>query len=249
MFENKIAVVTGGANGIGRACAVMLAMRGARVAAVDRDWSDGDDRFEEANQASGSILRVDADCGKPAEVQAAFEFIRQRLGDPEILVANAGGSDRGVVGTTESSPVESWQRMLDDNFMSAALCSREVIPAMRRRQEGRIIHITTQAAVHGWHKNTPYVAAKGAQAMLAFTMAKELAHDRITVNIVAPGAVMTRALRQLPSDYVRAAAESCQMQRIATPEEIAEIVMFFAGPHAGYVTGQQLVADGGLVIG
>jgi 3-oxoacyl-[acyl-carrier protein] reductase len=244
-LQHRVALITGGNTGIGRAVALGYADEGADVAVV---WIA---REPEARSLAREIeakgrrcLLVRADVSREADVQAMAAAVVARFGRIDILVNNAGIQKPQAI--TETS-VEDWDRMLGVHLRGAFLCCRAVAPHMIARGTGRIIVLTSQLAYTGRARYTAYSAAKG--GLLAFTraLAQELAPHGILVNSVAPGLVDT-GFDPLPDEVKRAHAASLPLGRLGTPEDLVGAFVFLASDEARYFCGQTLHANGGEIM-
>jgi len=247
MLNAKIAVVTGAANGIGRASALRLARSGATVALLDRDQTALEAVAEEVNAVAAErpALPILLDCTDAGAVAAAFARIRQELGAVDILLNNVGQSARERMTEFSASNLETLDFILTINLKTCILCSRQVVDDMRRRRGGKIINITSESAVNGSARTWDYSAAKAGVIGFTRSIALELAPFGINVNAIGPGLTRTRVFDQLPPELTKKIAAAIPMGRIAEPEDIANAVMFFASDQSSYVTGQTLLVNGG----
>ena len=247
-FDGRVAMVTGGAKGIGAAVARALARAGARVALLDVDAPALDALTRDLEREGGEVLARKADVTRAADVEAAVEAARARWGPVEVLVNNCGGFS--TIRPTEEIPDDEWDLVLRVNLTSAFLCTKSVLPAMKQRRWGRIVNFSSIGGRGGLLLLCSHYAAAKA-AILGFTrhVALEVAGLGITVNAVAPGTVATERFRALrTADETEALAERVPMKRVAEPSEIAEIVLFLASDAASYVTGACLDVNGGVLM-
>ena len=240
-----VAVVTGGAHGIGRASALALAREGVSVALVDVE-ADALDRTVAEIAASGTTARgYVANCVDEALVERTFQQVVSDLGEVGILLNNVGGSAKERSREFHEQTSDVWREIVGQCLLATMTCSRQVVPAMRRRGYGKIINIASDSALIGDVGQTEYAAAK--MGVIGFTrsLARELAPFAVNVNAVCPGVTRTRALERLRPEILKAAEDRIPMKRAGEPEEIAHAVAFLASSHSDYITGQSLLVDGG----
>jgi len=244
-MAGRSVIVTGGASGIGRATALLLASNGARVFVGDVDAARGAALAEEGARNSLPIEFLPMDLTDPTSVTEFVETIGVKVRPVDALV-NAAGWDR-IEPFMENAP-ELWDRLVSINLMGAIRLTRAVLPPMIAAGGGKIVNIASDAGRVGSIGETVYSAAKG--GLIAFTksLAREMARHRINVNCVCPGPTDTRLFATLPERLRDALTRAIPFRRIARPEEIAEAVMFFAGPRSDYITGQVLSVSGGLTM-
>ena len=245
-LENKIALVTGGARGIGRAISLGLASEGAHVAFSDLQIGDEGNKTKELVQAKGvRALALQADVRNFASAQVAVDDIVKEFQRVDILVNNAGITrDNLIMRMTE----EEWDLVLDTNLKGTFNYCRAVSKYMISQRQGKIINISSVVGLIGNPGQVNYSASKAGIIGLTKTLAKELASRNIQVNSIAPGFVETSMTEKLTPQQREALLTMIPMKRTAQPEEIAGVVVFFASPAARYITGQVLCVDGGLVI-
>jgi len=244
-MAGRSVIVTGGASGIGRATALLLASNGARVFVGDVDAARGAVLAEEGARNSLPIEFLPLDLTDPTSVTQFVEAIGVKVRPVDGLV-NAAGWDR-IEPFMENAP-ELWDRLISINLMGAIRLTRAVLPPMIAAGAGKIVNIASDAGRVGSMGETVYSAAKG--GLIAFTksLAREMARHRINVNCVCPGPTDTPLFASLPERLRDALTRAIPFRRIARPEEIAEAVMFLAGPRSDYVTGQVLSVSGGLTM-
>ena len=243
---SRVALVTGGSRGIGKAIALQLARDGYRVAVnyVVR----GDAAAEVVKgieQLGGEAIAIQADVGSEEAVKAMFGEIADRLGPVEVLVNNAGVT-RDTLLLRMSS--ETWDEVIRTNLTSVYLCTRQALRSMIRGRWGRVITIGSVAGLAGNPGQANYAATKA--AILGFTksVAKEVGSRGITVNVVAPGFVETELTDDLPESSRQAAVSSIALGRFGTATEVASAVGYLASDEASYISGHVLVVDGGLTL-
>jgi 3-oxoacyl-[acyl-carrier protein] reductase len=244
-LDGKVAIVTGGNTGIGRAVALAYAAEGADVvvAWIAREAEAESLRAEVEGRGRQALL-ARCDVTREADVAGLVEASVERFGRIDVLVSNAGIQKAQPI--TETT-VEDWDRMMAVHLRGAFLCCRAVVPPMARRGSGRIIVLTSQLAYVGRARYTAYSAAKG--GLLAFTraLAQELAPRGILVNSVAPGLIDT-GFDPLPEEAKRAHAAALPLARLGTPEDLVGAFVFLASDDSRYFCGQTLHPNGGEIM-
>ena len=248
-LEGRVALVTGGGRGIGRAIALALAEAGADVAInYRRDGDAAATTVKEIEALGRRAGAYPADVGSPADVEAMVAAALGDFGFVDILVSNAGIASRGrAVVDTDADEVE---RLLRTHALGAHVLCRSVLPSMRTRPRGDIVMISSTITRMAPPNAAPYAMAKAALEMLAVTLAKEELRHGIHVNVVAPGLVETDMGRRLVkatfgTDDMRSLDAAFPFGRVCAPEDVAGVVRFLVSPAAGYMTGEVLHVDGG----
>jgi 3-oxoacyl-[acyl-carrier protein] reductase len=247
-LNGKVALVTGGSRGLGRAAAVLLARAGADVAVSYRSEQDAAETVVSACRAAGvRALAQAADMGRPADVRRLVRLTERRLGRLDILVANAGIWNEAAI---ERMTEERLGEMIDVNLRGVFACCREAVPVMKRQGSGRIILVSSTAGQRGEAFHSHYAATKGAVISLTKSLAPELATSGILVNCVAPGWFDTDM--SVPSLSVprtrRQVLSTIPLGRVGRPEEFAGAVLFLASELSTFVTGEILNVNGGAVL-
>ena len=242
-LEGQVAVVTGGSRGIGRAIAERLADDGARVVVTARS-ADGAERAAAALPGEGHV-GVACDVSDRASVDAFVKGVESDLGGIDILVNNAGVTADNILVRLDD---EAWDRVMDTNLKGAFLMVRAAARGMMKRRAGRIINITSVVGLTGNRGQVNYAASKAGLVGLTKSVAKELASRNVLCNAVAPGFIETDMTAELTETALGALQEQIALGRLGSPEDVAGVVAFLAGPDAAYMTGQVLVVDGGMVI-
>lgn len=244
-LEGKVALVTGAARGIGQAIAQRLAAEGARVAVTD---VDADGARAAAAAIGGAARGLPLDVTDGASIRAAVAAVEGEWGRIDVLVNNAGWDK---VEPFVRSDEATWDRVLAINLRGTIACTRAVLDGMIARRAGRIVNISSDAARVGSTGEAVYAAAKAGVIGFSKTLARELARYRINVNVVCPGPTDTPLLRGIAAEspaLAEALKRAIPFGRLATPDEIAAAVAFFASDDAAFVTGQTLSVSGGLTM-
>jgi NAD(P)-dependent dehydrogenase (short-subunit alcohol dehydrogenase family) len=241
-LQGKVAIVTGGAQGIGRAIADRLAADGARIVIADLKGAED----AAADFADGVGLTVDVS-SEDDVVRMAAETV-ERCGTIDVLVNNAGLYASLAMRPFEQIPVDEWRQVMDVNVLSMFLTCRAVVPQMREQGGGRIVNISSGTPFRGVPFVLHYVTSKGAIVALTRALAKELGHDEILVNCVAPGFTMSAGVQEHP-EVIEALRDvsiaSRTIKRDMVPEDVVGAVAFLCGPESTFLTGQTMVIDGG----
>jgi NAD(P)-dependent dehydrogenase (short-subunit alcohol dehydrogenase family) len=247
-FAGKIALVTGSAQGIGRATAERLLAEGAKVCALDWEASRVAETVQALASSGGTIAGIVGDTSRRDDVRRAVDHCVERFGGLDILVANAGIA--GVQPLLEIDDA-SWQRILDVNLTGTFLCTQEAARVMARSGGGSIVVTASTNAFWVEAHMAAYNASKGGVVAFVRTAALDLAPFGIRVNAVEPGVVRTRLAAFVTDDPVAAAdyLKRIPLNRFAEPGDVADAVLFLASKEAAYITGQTLVLDGGLTLG
>ena len=242
-FADKVAVVTGGAGGIGAATVRAFAAAGAQVANLDWRYTDA----EAADDRPDRIRAYAANVADPAEVAAALAAVARDFGGIDILVNNAG---IGTVGTIETMPLADWSRVLEVNLSGPFHAIRAATPYMSARGGGAIINVASIAAKRmSYHGGANYTAAKSGLLGLTRHAAFELARDNIRVNAVCPGPVLTEMVTSTTTADERArTAELIPLGRWVLPDDVARVILFLAGTESGMCTGTSIDVDGGMLV-
>jgi 3-oxoacyl-[acyl-carrier protein] reductase len=244
----KVALVTGGSRGIGRAIVKAFAAEGAKVAVVYKGSREAAENLvHEVKQNGGTALAMQADVTDAAAAQQCVEQVEKELGPVDILVNNAGVIHDDLFVRLEPA---QWDEVLRTNLGGTYNFCRAVAYPMMRRRAGRIINVSSIAAEHVNLGQTNYAASKGAINSFTRALAVELASRNVTVNAIAPGFIetdMSAAIRNKAGDLIE--KKMIPMKRIGKPEDVAAVAVFLASADSAYITGQVLTVDGGLSLG
>jgi NAD(P)-dependent dehydrogenase (short-subunit alcohol dehydrogenase family) len=241
-LDGRVALVTGGAQGIGRAIADGLAAEGARIAIADLRGAD------EAAAAFDGGVGISADVSSEDDVARMTQEVLDRCGRIDVLVNNAGLYASLAMRPFEEIPLEEWRRVMDVNVASMFLTCRAIVPHMRAAGGGRIVNISSGTPFRGVPFLLHYVTSKGAIVAFTRALAKELGKAGVLVNCVAPGFTMSEGVQEHPEvvEKLRDASVAARtIQRDQTPEDVAGAVVFLCGPGSEFITGQTYVIDGG----
>jgi 3-oxoacyl-[acyl-carrier protein] reductase len=250
-LSGRVAVVTGGATGLGRAACLEFAQRGSPVAfnyfeLPGRDVSAQALLTETAIKALGvRVYSAHCDVRNHKEVDSFFAQAAERLGGVHYLVNNAGVTHDGAL--WRLSP-EAWQEVMDTNVTGAFNCIQAVAGAMRAQRYGKIVNIASHQAYRPGFGIANYTASKAALIGLTKSAAVDLGPSNINVNAVAPGFVKTELLRKLPREVLERAEHESVLGRVAEPEDIARVIVFLCSEAARHITGQTILVDGGLTL-
>jgi NAD(P)-dependent dehydrogenase (short-subunit alcohol dehydrogenase family) len=243
VLAGRFAVVTGAANGIGEASAIQLARDGADVAIIDIEGEALEETAHAIEALGRRALPFVVDCTDQAKVVETFQAVDAAFGRIDILLNNVGQSARERASDFYCSDFETWDFVLKLNLYTAMTCARQVAPAMRERQYGKIISIASEAAYMGLAGVADYSAAKAGIIGLTRSLARELAPFRVNVNAICPGPIRTRAADRLP--IWKSFLSEIPIGFAGEPQDIANVVAFFASDQSRFVTGQSLIVNGG----
>lgn len=247
-IKGWVAIVTGGASGIGRETALRLAREGAKVAIVDINLDGANKVADEIRAAGGESLALKTDITNLDEAHKMAKAVLDKFGQVDILANIAGGAFPSKMGSFAQSNREIWDLNINLNLFGTFNCTRAVVNHMMERKKGKIVNIASVAGMVGQATTADYAAAKG--GIIAFTksMAKELAPYGINVNCVSPAITGTERVLSMPKDFLQKQIDYIHLHRYGKPEEIANVVIFLASDEASFVTGANYVADGGITL-
>jgi 3-oxoacyl-[acyl-carrier protein] reductase len=245
-LDGRVAVVTGASRGLGRAVALELAGRGARVVVNYNQSADSAAEVVQAIEAAGGQAQAaQADVSDYGQAEALIKGAVATYGGLDILVNNAGTNRDMVI---MMMPEEDWDVVMRTNLKSAYNCSKAAVKLMMRKRYGRIINMTSVSGLAGNAGQTNYSASKAGLVGFTKALAREVAPRKITVNAVAPGFVPTDLTDKMPAELREASVQTIPLGRWGTAEEVAYAVAFLASDEAAYITGHVLTVDGGMTM-
>jgi 3-oxoacyl-[acyl-carrier protein] reductase len=248
-LKDKVAVVTGGASGIGLATVHRFVQEGAKVVVADVDIENANKVVSGINASQGEAMAIKLDHTKPEEADKMAKDTLKKYGKIDSLVNVAGGSQgrfiREKVRPFAESLKEEWDRIIDINLTGPRNCTRAVVNHMLERKYGKIIFFSTIAALIGGTNTNDYSAAKAGLIGLTRALAVELSPHGINVNCIAPGIVGTARLLAFPEDLQKIMIQGIKFGRMAYPEELASVVLFLASDESSYITGETIPVVGG----
>jgi NAD(P)-dependent dehydrogenase (short-subunit alcohol dehydrogenase family) len=247
-FKGQVAVVTGGARGIGKGSAEAFAEAGARVCVLDLDETAGAAVVHDIDDGGGKATFIACDVTDWKRVKATFDRIATEAGRIDVLVNCAGGFWKQL--SVEDTPEDEWDKVIDLNLKSIFLCAKAVIPTFKRQGSGRIINIGSMAGVSALQMSSPpYSAAKAGVHSLTRVLALELGRHGVNVNAIAPGTTATERVVAVRSKEQRdMIGQGTLVGRIAEVPDMIGWVLFLAAPESGYLTGQTLSVNGGRLM-
>jgi 3-oxoacyl-[acyl-carrier protein] reductase len=247
-FQGQKAVITGATRGIGKAIATAFLEAGATVIGIYGSNQAAAESFQKEWQANklyqkNSLSLHNCDVSDETAVLQLFETIEQQFDTIDILVNNAGIRRDAVTAMMKS---EDWQRVIDVNLTGTFYMSKQAVLLMMKQKYGRIIHITSPMAHMGFAGQANYAASKAGQIGMMRSLAKETAKRKITINCISPGFIDTELLEGLSEEQISQYKKMVPMKRFGKPQEVADAVLFLAGPQASYISGAVLEVTGGL---
>jgi NAD(P)-dependent dehydrogenase (short-subunit alcohol dehydrogenase family) len=248
ILEGKVALVTGGSSGIGRAAAIAFSREGAKVVVADVQADGGNETVDMIKKSGGSAIFVKTDVSKAKEVEALVKKAVESYGRIDCAFNNAG--IEGVQGPTADCTEENWDRTLGINLKGVWLCMKFEIPQMLKQGKGAIVNTASIAGRVGFVNLPAYCASKGGVIQLTKTVALEYAKAGLRINAVCPGVIKTPMIDRFTHGSKEAEAQFAAGEpvgRLGTPEEIAEAVVWLCSDRASFVTGHPMVVDGGWI--
>ncbi|EMD16579.1 3-oxoacyl-[acyl-carrier-protein] reductase [Eggerthia catenaformis OT 569 = DSM 20559] len=248
-LTSKIALITGGIKGIGKATALTLASKGANIVLNYRKNSNNDEialKLQKEIESLGvQVLLAKGDISNEEDVKEIFKLIKDHFGRLDILVNNAGITRDNLIIRTKT---EDFNQVIDANLKGTFLCMKYASKIMIKQKYGRIISLSSVTGIIGNPGQTNYAASKAGIIGMSKSLAKELGSRHITVNVVAPGFVETDMTKKLDQEYLENMIHHIPLERLGKPEDIAYAVAFLASDEASYITGHVLQADGGMAM-
>lgn len=245
-WNERVALVTGASQGIGKACAIALGEAGAKVVVAARNVEKLAETAAEIAAHGGEALVVAMDIVDPAQITAAFAAIKEKHGRLDILVNNAGITRDGLVMRMKR---DDWDAVLTANLTGSHLCIQQALPIMLRQRWGRIINVVSVVAQMGNPGQANYIASKAGLIGLTKAVAQEVASRSITVNAVAPGFIATAMTEKITDAARERLISLIPLGRMGTDRDVAAAVRFLASEDAGYITGHVLNVNGGMYMG
>ncbi len=244
-LDRKVALVTGGSRGIGRATALKLAEHCSHVAInYQGNQAAAEECLEMLKSKGVEAMAIKTDVSSPEGVREMIARLEKKWGGLRVLVNNAGIHRDGLALRMRE---EDWDRVLEVNLKGAFLCARAALRSMVRGGWGRIVNVSSVAGLAGNPGQINYCASKAGLLGMTRSLAREMARWNITVNAVAPGLIATDMTDKLADESLETLTSRIPMGRMGTPEEVAEVISFLASEAAGYVTGQVICVDGGML--
>ncbi|MFE7061443.1 3-oxoacyl-ACP reductase FabG [Sutcliffiella sp. NPDC057660] len=243
-LEGKVAIITGAANGLGLEAARVFLREGAKVALVDYDAVAGDQRVSEL-QAEGEAAFYQVDVSNQAQVVEMVQMVKERFGQIDILINNAGITKDNMLLKMSS---EDFQKVMDINVNGVFNCTQAVVPHMLEKGAGKIINTSSVSGVYGNVGQTNYAASKAAVVGMTKSWAKEFGRKGINVNAVAPGFVETSMVATVPEKVIQGLLQVIPLQRLGKPSDIANAYLYLASDESDYVNGTVLHVDGGIMM-
>lgn len=248
-LTSKIALITGGIKGIGKATALTLASKGANIVLNYRKNSNNDEialKLQKEIESLGvQVLLAKGDISNEEDVKEIFKLIKDHFGRLDILVNNAGITRDNLIVRTKT---EDFNQVIDANLKGTFLCMKYASKMMIKQKYGRIISLSSVTGIIGNPGQANYAASKAGIIGMSKSLAKELGSRHITVNVVAPGFVETDMTKKLDQEYLENMIHHIPLERLGKPEDIAYAVAFLASDEASYITGHVLQADGGMAM-
>jgi 3-oxoacyl-[acyl-carrier protein] reductase len=244
-LEGRVALITGGANGIGKETAFTFAREGAKIVVADFSDAAGQEVVAQLKEQGTEALFIKVDVSNRQSVDAMVETVMLTYGQIDVLVNNAGITQDAML---SKMTVDQWQKVIDVNLSGVFHCTQAVLPHMVAQGRGKVINTSSVVGVHGNIGQTNYAATKAGVIGMTKTWAKELGRKGICVNAVAPGFIETGMVAKVPDKVIQQMIDKVPLQRLGQPSDIANAYLFLASDESNYVTGTVLEVNGGIVI-
>jgi len=244
-LKDKVALITGGARGIGQAIAMAFAKEGADIAVADVNLETAQETASEIELLGRKALALEMDVTSYEKVEEGVNKILDKMGKVDILVNNAGITKDNLLLRMSQS---EWDAVINVNLKGTFNCIRAVSRPMVKQRSGRIISIASIIGLMGNPGQANYAASKAGIIALTKTVAKELASRNINANAVAPGFIQTEMTAKLPEDIKKRMLEAIPLAKLGTPGDVANLCVFLASDESSYITGQTIIIDGGMVM-
>lgn len=244
-LKDKVALITGGARGIGRAIGIIFAKEGADIVVADVNQETAQQTASEIEALGRKALAIEMDVTNFEKVEEGINKILDKMGKVDILVNNAGITKDNLL--LRMSPAD-WDAVINVNLKGTFNCIKAVTKPMIKQRSGKIISIASIIGLMGNPGQANYAASKAGIIALTKTVAKELASRNINANAVAPGFIQTAMTDKLPEDIKKKMLEAIPLAKLGTPEDVANVCLFLASEESSYITGQTITIDGGMVM-
>ncbi|MCL2040107.1 MAG: 3-oxoacyl-ACP reductase FabG [Bacteroidetes bacterium] len=244
-LDNKVAIITGGAAGIGKATATLFAHAGAKVVIWDLDEARGKEVIQELTTKNLIAYFEKVNTANYSEIEKAAKDVFNKFGSIDILINNAGITRDS---TLKKMTPEQWQQVIDVNLTGVFYCTKIVSEYMLQNNYGRIVNASSVVGLYGNFGQTNYVATKSGLIGMTKTLAKELGRKGITVNAIAPGFIATEMVAKMPAEVIEQMKAKIPVGRLGTPDDIANAYLFLSSDDASYINGAVLSVDGGMTV-
>lgn len=244
-LQNKVAIITGGANGIGWEAVNVFLKAGAKVAIADYSIDGTKEKISELGEYANNVAAFHVNVADHESVDKMVQAVIDHFGKIDVLINNAGITKDAML--TKMS-IEDFQRVIDVNLTGLFHCTKAVVPHMIQNQTGRIINTSSVSGIYGNVGQTNYAAAKSGIVGMTKTWAKELGRKGITVNAVVPGFIATSMVETVPVKVIEKITSTIPLQRLGKPADIANAYLYLASDEANYVNGSVLHVDGGIMM-